>query len=137
MTPAPSARSARSIIPAATALTCAKEGSEEFLYLCDIHNRQVVKTSLKGAVVWKLGFPKEAVIDGKRAYQRVEQYRPSNVAFAPDGGFYVADGHGSDYVHLFDRDAKSTSAAGAVGAGWPVRWAEAERRLDRRSSRPR
>jgi hypothetical protein len=93
-----------------------KEGKEEFLYLCDIHNRQVVKTTLKGEVVWKMGFPKEAVLDGKPVYQKTEQYRPTNVAFHPDGGFYVADGYGSNYVHQYDKDAKYIRTWGGTGS---------------------
>ncbi len=93
-----------------------KEGKEEFLYLCDIHNRQVVKTTLKGEVVWKKGFPKEANVDGKPIYQKIEQYRPTNVAFHPDGGFYVADGYGSNYVHQYDKDAKYVRTWGGTGS---------------------
>ena len=37
-----------------------KEGGEQFLYLCDIFHRQVIKTNLKGEEVWKLCYPIEA-----------------------------------------------------------------------------
>src|SRR6516225_8019399 len=56
-----------------------KEGGEQFLYLCDIHNRQVIKTDLKGKEVWKLDYPKEPGV-----YKDKGGYRPTNVAFAPD-----------------------------------------------------
>jgi hypothetical protein len=56
-----------------------KEGQEEFLYLCDVYHRQVIKTTLKGEEVWKLCYPVEA-----KKYQRVKQFSPTNVAFAPD-----------------------------------------------------
>jgi len=92
-----------------------KEGSEEFLYLSDIHNRQVVTTTLKGQVVWKKGWPKEAVIDGKTLYQKADQYRPTNVAFGPDGGFYIADGYGSHYIHQYDKDVKYVRSWGGAG----------------------
>ena len=36
-----------------------KENGEQFLYMCDIDHRQVVKTNLKGDVVWKMDYPKE------------------------------------------------------------------------------
>ena len=87
-----------------------KEGGEELLYLSDIHNRQVVKTDLKGDVVWKRSFPGEANV-----YQKLEQYRPTNVAFAPDGGFYVGDGYGSHYIHQYDKDAKWVRTWGGEG----------------------
>ena len=37
-----------------------KEGSEEFLYLCDTKRAVVVKATLKGETVWSLGYPKES-----------------------------------------------------------------------------
>ncbi|MBI4602405.1 MAG: twin-arginine translocation signal domain-containing protein [Planctomycetes bacterium] len=87
-----------------------REGSEEFLYLSDIHNRQVVKTSLAGEVVWKKSFPAEAGV-----YQKLEEYRPTNVAFAPDGGFYVGDGYGSHYIHQYDKGGKWVRTWGGKG----------------------
>ncbi len=87
-----------------------KEGSEEFLYLSDIHRRQVIKTTLKGEEVWKLCYPMEAGV-----YKRVAEYRPTNVAFAADGGFYVGDGYGSHYIHQYDKDAKWVRTWGGAG----------------------
>jgi hypothetical protein len=87
-----------------------KEGKEQFLYLSDIHNRQVVKTNLKGDVVWRRSFPKEPNV-----YKDVSGYRPTNVAFAPDGGFYVGDGYGSHYIHQYDKDAKWVRTWGGFG----------------------
>ena len=87
-----------------------KEDGEEFLYLCDIENRLVAKTTLAGERVWTMSFP-----DEPGAYQSVKQFRPTNVAFAPDGGFYVADGYGSHYIHQYDRDAKWLRTWGGAG----------------------
>jgi hypothetical protein len=87
-----------------------KEGREEFLYFCDVHNRQVVKMTLKGDVVWKMGYPKEPGV-----YQEVKQYSPTNVAFAPDGGFYIGDGYGSHYIHQYDKNAKWVRTWGGEG----------------------
>jgi hypothetical protein len=87
-----------------------KEGGEEFLYLCDVHNRQVIKTNLKGEEVWKLCYPTEA-----HKYTRVKQFSPTNVAFAPDGGFYVADGYGSNFIHQYDKDVKWVRTWGGAG----------------------
>lgn len=88
-----------------------KEGGEEFLYLCDIKNRIVVKTNLKGEHVWQMDYPREANL-----YQEIAQFRPTNVAFHPEGGFYVADGYGSNYVHQYDKDAKWVRSWGGTGA---------------------
>jgi len=87
-----------------------KEGGEEFLYLCDVKNRLVAKTTLTGEQLWKMHFPEEAGV-----YQDLKQFNPTNVAFAPDGGFYVADGYGSSYIHQYDKDAKWIRTWGGAG----------------------
>jgi hypothetical protein len=87
-----------------------KEGGEEFLYLCDVYNRKVVKTNLKGEHVWERSYPKEPGV-----YKDVKGYSPTNVAFAPDGGFYVGDGYGSHYIHQYDKDAKWVRTFGGPG----------------------
>ncbi len=87
-----------------------KEGGEEYLYLSDVHHRQVIKTNLQGEEVWKLCYPTEA-----HAYQRVKQFSPTNVAFAPDGGFYVGDGYGSNFIHQYDKDARWVRTFGGTG----------------------
>ncbi|HND51376.1 MAG TPA: peptidase, partial [Pirellulaceae bacterium] len=43
------------------------------------------------------------------------KYSPTNIAFAPDGGFYIADGYGSHYIHQYDRDAKWVRSWGGEG----------------------
>jgi hypothetical protein len=79
-----------------------KEGGEEFIYLSHMSpGGPVVKTSLKGEVVWKKGPPEEAGV-----YKSPDHFHPTNVAFGPEGGFYVADGYGQNYIHQYDKDAK-------------------------------
>jgi hypothetical protein len=87
-----------------------KEGGEEFLYLSDVHHRQVIKTNLQGEEVWKLDYPKESGV-----YKNKNGYKPTNVAFAPDGGFYIGDGYGSHYIHQYDKDAKWVRTWGGYG----------------------
>jgi hypothetical protein len=87
-----------------------KEGKEQFLYLCDVAHGVVAKTTLKGDVIWKMGYPKEPDI-----YQKGKKYSPTNLAFAPDGGFYVGDGYGSHYIHQYDKDAKWVRTWGGEG----------------------
>src|SRR6185436_4954686 len=70
-----------------------KDGSEEFLYLCDVKNGVVAKTTLTGESLWRMSFPKEADV-----YKPGDKFSPTNVAFGPDGGFYVGDGYGSHYI---------------------------------------
>ena len=77
------------------------EEGQEFVYICDRkHLDVVVKTSLEGEEVWRTGKPKKA-----SSYDESSPFRPTNVAFAPDGGFYVADGYGSFFIHQYDKDA--------------------------------
>ena len=87
-----------------------KEGGEEFFYLCDIENRLVAKTTLTGEQLWTMQFPEQAAL-----YKDIKQFRPTNVAFAPDGGFYVADGYGSHYIHQYDKQAKWIRSWGGAG----------------------
>lgn len=87
-----------------------KEGSEEFLYLSDVKNRIVAKTTLLGEQVWKFCYPLEP-----KLYQKVLQFSPTNVAFHPAGGFYVADGYGSNYIHQYDANAKWIRSWGGTG----------------------
>lgn len=87
-----------------------KEGNEEFLYLCDVKNNVVVKANLKGEHVWLKKTPEEPGV-----YKEGVPYRPTNVAFGADGGFYIADGYGSHYIHQYDREAKWVRTWGGVG----------------------
>ncbi len=87
------------------------ENGEEFLYLSDVYNRQVVKTSLTGEQVWRIEAPPEPGVYGVNAI-----FRPTNIAFAPDGGFYIGDGYGSHYIHQYDKDASWVRTWGGVGS---------------------
>ncbi|QDU79604.1 NHL repeat protein [Polystyrenella longa] len=86
------------------------EDGEQFLYLSDVKNREVIKTTLSGEQIWKLSYPTEA-----HAYSRIDEFRPTNVAFHPDGGFYVGDGYGSHFIHQYDKDAVWVRTWGGKG----------------------
>ncbi len=89
-----------------------KENGEEFLYLCDIHHCTVSKTNLKGDEVWK--FDRSRMPETYKG-KKTGDFKPTNVAFHPDGGFYVADGYGSNFIHQFDKDAKLIRTFGGGG----------------------
>jgi hypothetical protein len=91
-------------------ITVSKEGGDEFLYLSDMGRRILVKTTLDGEVVWTQEFPKEPGL-----YKDIQEYRPTEVAVAPNGDFYVADGYGSHYIHQYDKDAKYIRTWGGQG----------------------
>jgi hypothetical protein len=88
-----------------------RESGEEFLYLSCIQQGIVVKTTLKGDVVWSKAKPEEPGVY-KDASAR---YAPTNVAFGPDGGFYIGDGYGSHYIHQYDKDARWVRTWGGQG----------------------
>jgi hypothetical protein len=88
-----------------------KDGNEEFLYLSVVDLGIVAKTTLKGEVVWKkVGPPPEPGV-----YKEKMRYSPTNLAFAPDGGFYVGDGYGSNFIHQYDKDGKWVRTWGGTG----------------------
>lgn len=88
-----------------------KEGSQEFLYHCDTQRRLVVKTDLDGKVIWSAGAP-----DSSGKYGNGEPFIPTNVAFAPNGDVWVADGYGSNWVHRYTKDGKYLSTFGGSGS---------------------
>lgn len=87
-----------------------REGHEEFLYHCDIAHHVVVKTDLKGNVIWEKGVPTEAGV-----YKPGDPFTPTNVAFAPNGDFYVADGYGSHWIHQYNLKGNYIRTFGGVG----------------------
>jgi hypothetical protein len=87
-----------------------KEDGKEYLYLTNSWVRNFCKTDLKGEVVWKKEYPKEPM-----KYKEPKQFSPTNVAFHPDGGFYVGDGYGSHLIHQYDKDAKWVRTWGGFG----------------------
>src|SRR5262245_1331116 len=62
-----------------------KDAGQEFLYLCDVKHNIVTKTTLKGELVWTKGRPPEPGV----YKDPTVKYSPTNVAFGPDGGFYI------------------------------------------------
>jgi len=88
-----------------------KEGSTEFLYLCDTKRGLVVKTTLDGEEVFTLGYPKES-----EAYAGNKKYSPTNLAIAPNGDIYVGDGYGSSYINVYNKDGKYLRTFGGLGS---------------------
>lgn len=87
-----------------------KEGGEEFLYLCDPNRHLVVKTTLDGRDVFRLGVPEESGL-----YNNEGEYRPTNIAVAPNGDFYVGDGYGKSWIHQYTPDGKYVRSFGGPG----------------------
>lgn len=89
-----------------------KEGSQEYLYHCDTRRRLVVKTDLKGTVIWTQGWPKNTGF-----YSSEDQWCPTNVAFAPDGDLFVGDGYGSSYIFRLTKDGEFVGVISPPGSG--------------------
>lgn len=97
-----------------------KEGDSESLYFATTGQRSIVKTDLKGKVIWKLdGPPKEHEFystpkgKDKNGKDVFPNYTPTNIALMPaEGDIYVADGYGSHYIHQYTKDGKFVRAFG-------------------------
>ena len=92
-----------------------KEGSAEFLYLCDTKRGVVVKATLDGEEVWSIGYPEQSEAyhpgaDGKRP-----KYSPTNLAIGPNGDIYVGDGYGSSFINQYNSKAEYIRTFGGKG----------------------
>jgi hypothetical protein len=114
-----------------------KEGKDEFLYFSDDKHGFVTKRTLKGEEVWTIGYPQDSPVYQKGPGSTGPgganglNYRPTNIAIAPNGDFWVVDGYGSYYafhytvkngfpvlVNTFGgRPTPPPPAGGAPGAG--------------------
>src|SRR6478736_5828733 len=90
-----------------------REGKAEFLYHCDINRCRVVKTTLTGEEIWIHGYPREDA----RYRERPINFVPTNVAFAPNGDFYVGDGYGSNRMLRFSNQGDFLGEIGRPGHG--------------------
>ncbi len=88
------------------------ENGSEFLYLCDPKRHLVAKTDLQGRELWRIWAPETCA-----GYHEPDDYRPTNVATAPNGDFYVADGYGKSFIHQYDSNARLIRTFGGKGKG--------------------
>jgi hypothetical protein len=81
-----------------------KEGKTEYLYFCDDKHGIITKRTMKGEEVWTLAYPQDSPIYQKGPGSTGPggaaglNYRPTNIAVAPNGDFWVGDGYGSYYM---------------------------------------
>ncbi len=91
------------------------EGSEEFIYLSPSDSKLFfTKMTLKGEEVWRKG-KAELDKDSGGVLEKAKRYRPTNTSFRPDGGYYLGDGYGSNYVFEYNRDDKFVRTLGGPG----------------------
>jgi hypothetical protein len=91
-------------------LHLSREGTDEFLYLADPSRGLVSKTSLEGKEIFRLGWPEES-----GCYNNASEFHPTNIAVAPNGDFYVADGYGKSWIHQYTAQAKYIRSFGGPG----------------------
>src|SRR5580658_9822989 len=92
-----------------------KEGSTEFLYLCDTKRGVVVKATLDGEEVFTIGYPDQSEAYKPGADGKKPKYSPTNLAIGPNGDLYVADGYGSSYVNQYNSKAEYIRTFGGKG----------------------
>ena len=105
-----------------------REGGDEFLYLTvNAANPRavpqpdlqavVVKTTLRGEIVWKIqGPPDAAAYRDPNPDGTPKRYNPTNLAFAPNGDIYVGDGYGSYYVNQYNGRGEYIRTFGGKGS---------------------
>lgn len=99
-------------------LNIRREGREEFLYLSDQIHGIVTKRTLKGEEVWTRGYPDESPAYRKSPVPNSKtglNYKPTNVAVAPNGDVYVADGYGAFYITVYDAEGRYKHTFGGPG----------------------
>jgi DNA-binding beta-propeller fold protein YncE len=81
------------------------------LWFTDIGDHVVVEYSPEGKLLMTLGTKGATGEDGTHFN------KPADVAFAPNGDIYIADGYGNSRVARFSRDGKYLGSWGKKGAG--------------------
>src|SRR5271169_479843 len=86
-----------------------KEGKTEYLYFCDEKHGIITKRTMKGEEVWTLGYPQDSPVYQKGPGSTGPggpaglNYRPTNIAIAPNLDFWVGDGYGSYYMFHYSQ----------------------------------
>ncbi|MBS0001432.1 MAG: 6-bladed beta-propeller [Cyclobacteriaceae bacterium] len=99
-------------MPGAHGLTLAEEGDEEFLFITDHARHQIFKATLDGRIIMTLDFPEETGV-----YESPEKYNPTEIAVAPNGDIYVADGYGENYIIQYNARGEYIRHFGGKGEG--------------------
>jgi DNA-binding beta-propeller fold protein YncE len=81
------------------------------IWVTDNGDHQVMKFTREGKLLMTLG------IKGKSGADDKTFYKPTDIAWAKNGDFYVSDGYGNSRVVKFDRNGKYLFAWGKRGSG--------------------
>jgi len=97
-------------LPGAHGLTIVDEGGEQFLFITDTDINKVYKTTLDGKVLIELDAPKEI-----ESYADTSKFKPTEIAVAPNGDFYVADGYGENFITQYNPKGEYIRHFGGYG----------------------
>jgi DNA-binding beta-propeller fold protein YncE len=90
------------------------EDGEEFLYLAASDTKlSFAKMSLDGELVWKRS--QEEIFEHAGFAGQKKRFRPTNTSFRPDGGYYLGDGYGSNYIYEYNANDEFVRAIGGPG----------------------
>lgn len=91
-----------------------KENGEEFIYVTASDSQLgFAKMNLQGEIAWRKELKELTEETGK--YQQGTHYRPTNTSFSPDGGYFLGDGYGSNWIHQYDKDDNYIRSIGGTG----------------------
>jgi hypothetical protein len=96
-------------------LHIAKEGSTEYLYMCDTARGVVIKATLDGETVFSVGYPDQSEAYKPKADGKRPKYSPTNLAIGPNGDLYVGDGYGSSYINQYNSKGEYIRTFGGKG----------------------
>ena len=85
-------------------------GRDDHVYVCNRDEHEVLKLTPEGRIVLTLGQR------GRPALQAPFNH-PADVAVAPNGEIYVADGYGNSAIHRFSPEGQHLGSWGRPGAG--------------------
>jgi hypothetical protein len=98
------------------------DGREQFLWVTAYQMKKTfAKLTLTGEVVWEKRAPMESKLYPEGEDTKPEKrwgrdaFMPTNFAFLPDGGYFLADGYGSHRIHRYDKEGKWLAMIGEPG----------------------
>lgn len=91
-------------------LTIHEEDGQEYLYLANTGQAEVVKTDLEGNVIWRLSTP-----DLPEIYDEKRPFSPTETAVYGDT-LYVADGYGQPWIHRYGLNGRYRDSFGGPGS---------------------
>ena len=101
-----------------------REGSDEFLYVTGYQQvKAFAKLTLDGEILWERRAPAAAAVYAENEAEKPrriwgrDRFMPTNFAFLDDGGFLVADGYGSFFIHRYDAQGNWVGKFGGPGDG--------------------